>query len=353
MNTYLNTISAALPPYDVHAKFIDYVSAGLPDARSQRLFLRMAERAQIEHRYSFLEPSPNAEQLDASGFYRRGQFPSTQMRMRIYEAKALQLACVALDALFETTAPQSITHLIVTSCTGFYAPGLDLQILQHYGLNSAVERSIIGFMGCYAAMNALKLARHIVRSDPTAKVVILNIELCTLHLQESSTIEQLLSFLIFSDGCAASLVSADPVGIELHSFHCAVIPASSEHITWHIGDLGFEMFLSGKVPAALSSGLPAMMPAVLDGIGQDDIVHWAIHPGGRSVLDAVEEALALPESALEASRSVLRRYGNMSSATIMFVLKDMLASGEKGAGCAMAFGPGLTAETMRFSLGAT
>ena len=351
MKTYLNSISTALPTYDVHAKFIDYVSDSLHNTREQRLFLRMAERAQIGHRYSFLEPTVKINQLDEAGFYTRGQFPTTAERMQFYKAHALKLACDALDKLFETIVPQSITHLLVTSCTGFYAPGLDLQIVQHYGLNSSVERSIVGFMGCNAAMNVLKLARHIVRSDGTAKVLIVNIELCTLHLQESTNMEQLLSFLIFGDGCAASVVSADPVGIELHSFHCAILPESNEHITWHIGDQGFDMELSGKVPAAISASLPSVLASMLGDIKQEDINLWAIHPGGRSVLDAVKDALTLPESALDISRDILRRYGNMSSATIMFVLKDMLALDKPGEGCAMAFGPGVTAETMRFSMG--
>ena len=351
MKTYLNTISTALPPYDVHQKFIDYVSDGLSDVREQRLFLRMVERAQIDHRYSFLEPTSKSDQLDAAGFYRRGHFPSTGERMRFYEDHAFGLACNALDKLLETIELASITHILVTSCTGFYTPGLDLQLVEHYGLNPAVERSIIGFMGCYAAINALKLARHIVRSDPIANVLIVNLELCTLHLQESTSMEQLLSFLLFSDGCAVSLVSAEPRGIELQGFHCAILPKTSDHIAWHIGEHGFDMVLSGKVPSALANGLPSIMPMVLGSMLQENIAHWAIHPGGRTVLDAVQDALSLPEAALAISRDILRRYGNMSSTTIMFVLKEILASNIPGEGCAIAFGPGLTAETMRFSVG--
>ena len=350
MKTYLNSVSTALPPYDVHQKFINYVSGGLTDSREQRLFLRMAKRAQIEHRYSFLEPTPNPNQLDVAGFYRRGHFPSIGERMRFYEKHAFRLACDALDTLFVTVAPDCITHILITSCTGFYAPGLDLQIVEHYGMNTTVERSIIGFMGCNAAINALKLARHIVRSDSAANVLIVNIELCTLHLQESTTMEQLLSFLLFSDGCSASLVSSNPTGIELQGFYCAVLPDSSDHITWHIGEQSFDMVLSGKVPSALANDLPSMMPMVLGNTPQKNIAHWAIHPGGRTVLDAVQDALSLPEVALVTSRDILRRHGNMSSVTIMFILKEMLTSGISGEGCAMAFGPGLTAETMRFSV---
>ena len=158
-----------------------------------------------------------------------------------------------------------ITHLIVTSCTGFYAPGLDLQLAHRLGLDPSVERTIIGFMGCYAAMNALKLARHIVRSEPRSKVAIVNLELCTLHLQETDNIEEVLSFLIFADGCSASIVSAEPDGIELESFRTTVIPGSADQITWHIGRNGFDMRLAGTVPGTIGSGLPDAMPSILNG----------------------------------------------------------------------------------------
>lgn len=350
MPAYLNSISVVVPPHDVHRKFIDYVTASLSEVRDQKLFRRMAARSQIEHRYSFLEATPLADRLDAAGFYCQGKFPDTGQRMAFYQQHALTLACQAFDGLLATTRAEAITHLIVTSCTGFYAPGLDLQLMEHYGLSPTVERSMVGFMGCNAAINALKLARHIVRSEAEAQVAIVNLELCTLHLQESSAVEQLLSFLLFSDGCAASLVSALPHGIELNSFHSTVLPTSQNYITWQIDNTGFEMFLSGQVPPALLRELPAIMPAVLGNRRQDEITHWAVHPGGRTILDAVEDALQLDEMALAPSRRILRDYGNMSSPTIMFVLRDMLAAGQPGAGCAMAFGPGVTAETMQFTM---
>jgi len=269
--------------------------------------------------------------------------------MRFYQRHAFTLTCLTLDKLGLADRKQDITHIIVTTCTGFYAPGLDLQIIDHYDLNPAIERTFIGFMGCYAAINALKLARHIVRSEASAQVVILNLELCTLHLKEDGDLEQILSFLIFADGCSASLVSADPPGLELKSFHAAIIPDSGHQITWNIGALGFDMMLSGEVPATIGAGLPGCMNAILNGQRMEDIRHWAIHPGGRSVLDAVEKGASLPEGSLRISRDVLRRFGNMSSATIMFVLHEMMQQGiPAGLGCAMAFGPGLTIESMMF-----
>jgi predicted naringenin-chalcone synthase len=270
-------------------------------------------------------------------------------RAEFYRQQAFPLVRKALDGLPLGELKDKITHLIVTTCTGFYAPGIDLEIINHYGLNPAVERTVIGFMGCYAGMNALKLARHIVRSHPEAQVLILNIELCTLHLQETDDLEQILSFLIFADGCAASLVSARSAGIELQSFHAAVMPDSGNQITWAIGGNGFDMHLSGEVPATIAKGLPDALAAILAGGSAGDFSHWAIHPGGRSVLDAVRDGAGLEEGALAVSRKVLRDFGNMSSASIMFVLKEFLQQGP-GRGCAMAFGPGLTVESMLFQV---
>lgn len=344
---YLNTIATAVPDFDVHSKFVDYVPRLLEDRRSRALFRRMAGRAQIDHRYSFLEPDPDETRMDVQGFYRPGAFPSTRRRMDCYEQHAFPLARRALDQLDLT----NISHLIVTSCTGFYAPGIDHQILQHYGLKADVERTMVGFMGCYAALNGLKLARHIVRSDSHAKVLIVNLELCTLHLQPSGSLEDMLSFLIFSDGCAASIISAEPQGLELQHFRSTVIPDSADLITWRVGDMGFDMNLSGQVPPTIATALPDELDAMLGDCTRADIRHWAVHPGGRTVLDAVSEGAQLHEEQLRASRHILRNYGNMSSATIMFVLQEIMDNNPNaGPGCAMAFGPGLTVESCRFAV---
>ena len=346
-DAYLNDISTAVPDHDVHRKFIDYAPTLLSDERHRAVFQRMADRCQIDHRYSALRASPQPGQLDADGFYAGGGFPDTETRMRFYRAHALPLAKRALDGLNLHARKDDITHLILTTCTGFYAPGLDIEVVEHYGLRSSVERTIVGFMGCYAGMNALKLARHIVRSDAGAHVLILNLELCTLHLQKTDSLEQMLSFLIFADGCSASIVSAEPKGIEMQSFTSAVMPDSADQITWAIGGSGFDMNLSGKVPGTIAAGLPGCLNNILDGHGADKFRHWAIHPGGRTILDAVRSGADLQEDLLQSSRRVLRNYGNMSSATIMFVLKDIMRQGI-GRGCGMAFGPGLTVESMLF-----
>lgn len=346
---YINRIATAAPGFDVHRKFLEYAPSMLPDGRSRRLFQRMAERAQIDHRYSFVEPHPATDMLDRVGFFRRGAFPDTAQRMRFYEAQAPGLAFEALSALGTALRPETITHLIVTTCTGFYAPGLDLEIMAGLGLSPGVERTMLGFMGCQAALPALKLAAHIARAQPQARVLTLNLELCTLHLQETTDLESLLTFVLFADGCAAAIVSAEPEGLELLGFRSAVLPGSRDQITWHIGESGFRMWLDGAVPATIAKGLRAQGRALLGGREPAELASWAVHPGGRTVLDAVEDALGLEGSALDASRAILRAYGNMSSATVMFVLQRLMAGPlVPGIGCALAFGPGLTAEAMLF-----
>ena len=345
---FINRIATAVPQFDVHPKFVDYAPRLLSNPRDRKLFARMAERSGIERRYSVIAPHPDPDVLDRDELFERGAYPGTADRMALYERHAPGLAAAGVAGL-DLTPEETPTHIVVTSCTGFYAPGLDLDLQSRLGLRGNVERTVIGFMGCNAAINGLKAARHIVRSDPEAKVLLVSVELCTLHIQETDDLDSILSFLLFGDGCAAALISAAPVGLELEGFHAEVVPDSAEHITWRTGDRGFSMYLSGAVPAAIARGLPGALAAVRQRF-PDDFRLWAVHPGGRSVLDAVERSAGLAPDALEVSRDILRAYGNMSSPTVLFVLRRMLADGHAPGtpGIAIAFGPGLTAEIMVF-----
>jgi predicted naringenin-chalcone synthase len=351
-NAYVNRVATALPPHEVHSFFLRFAASMLDgDSRQQAVFSRMAEKAGITHRYSCFAPAddPEGATLDADGLFRRGAFPGTTRRMKMYEDAAPLLAQQAVDRLLDGDDAARVTHLIVTTCTGFSAPGIDLELVARCGLQTSVERTIIGFMGCYAAINALKLARHIVRSDDQARVLVVSVEVCTLHLKEATGLEKLLSFCLWGDGCAAALVTAEPHGLLLDSFHAVVAPEGRELMTWSIHDDGFDMVLSGQVPGAIQHTLTERVDDILGGRAVRDVDLWAVHPGGRSVLDAVERALDLDPDALDASRAVLRDSGNMSSATVMFVIGKMLRTARPGLlGCAMAFGPGLTAETMMF-----
>jgi predicted naringenin-chalcone synthase len=349
---HIHRISTAVPPHNVHHAFIAFASNLLPEGTPRNLFRRMARLSAIESRYSFVHPiaTEDGAWKDTEQVYEPGSFPSTASRMKWFERFAPQLARTALDKLALTAEErQAITHVLVTSCTGLYAPGLDFEVVSHLGLNPSVERTMIGFMGCYAAINALKSAHHIVRSEPEAKVLVLNLELCTLHFQETHELEQVLSFMVFADGCAASLIGAQPQGLAIDSFLAVQIPATKHLITWRIGELGFDMHLSGEVPGEIGRSLKESGTQVTRGRDPLSIDLWAVHPGGRSILDSVEKGLDLPPDALSSSRQVLAQYGNMSSATVMFVLQRIMERAQAGQqGCAMSFGPGLTAETMLF-----
>jgi predicted naringenin-chalcone synthase len=349
---YINRIATGVPQHDIHHAFISFAITLLPEGTMRNLFRRMARLSAIEHRYSFINPqiTDDGSWKDAEQLYVPGSFPVTARRMKFFERFAPRLARSTLDKLSLTDEQRRrVTHVIVTSCTGLYAPGLDFEVVNHLGLDPSVERTMIGFMGCYAAINALKSAHHIVRSEPDATILMLNLELCTLHLQETPELEQVLSFLVFADGCAASLVSAQPQGLAIESFLAVNIPETSHLITWRIGELGFDMQLSGQVPGEIGRALNQMGNHVTRGKDPLSIDLWAVHPGGRSVLDSVEKGLGLPADALACSRDVLAQYGNMSSATVMFVLQQIMQRAQTGQhGCAMSFGPGLTAETMLF-----
>ncbi|MDG4854959.1 MAG: type III polyketide synthase [Mesorhizobium sp.] len=348
-NAYINRIATAVPQHEVHQFYLRYAASMLCSDR-RKLFERMAGLAGIDHRFSCFAPAldPEGPSVDLGGIFKRGAFPGTAARMAMFAEAAPALAQKGVDGLHLGNEASRITHLIVTTCTGFSAPGIDLDLVQRCGLADGVERTMIGFMGCYAAVNGLKLARHIVRSDPGARVLLVNIEICTLHIRETTELEKLLCFCLWGDGCAASIVTAEPPGIELDSFRCAVANEQRELMTWDIRDQGFDMVLSGKVPAAVQEALRSNRDAILGGRAPEAIDLWAVHPGGRSILDAVERAFELEPAALEPSREVLRQYGNMSSPTVMFVMEKMLKQPGGLLGCGMSFGPGLTAETMLF-----
>lgn len=354
IRAYLNCVATAVPKHEVHGTFVRFAEGLLRDRHSRHLFERMAARSDISRRWSCLAPARAGanELVDGEGFYTLGKFPTTAKRMDRYEREAPILAVKAVEGLGLGEEFGQITHLIVTSCTGFSAPGIDFEVMRRCNLNPSIERTVVGFMGCNAAINALKLARHIIRSSPNSKVLIVCLELCTLHLQELVDVDRLLSFLLFGDGCAAAVVSTEPRGFALDGFHAEVVPEAMEQITWTIRDFGFDMSLSGNVPKTIGEALRRTSRRVLAGTPAEGIDIWAVHPGGRTVLDAVEGAFELSDSALAVSRAILRDYGNMSSPTVLFVLEAMMrkkvAAGARG--CAMAFGPGLTAETMLFSV---
>ncbi len=350
MPAYLHAIGVATPAQDVHHGFIDWANRRV-EPRMRAVFERMTRRAGIDHRWSVLPTATDGgPPTGPGGFYAGDPLPGTAARMAIYADAAPALSVAAVERLAAQVPLAGITHLVVASCTGFVAPGLDQIVAQRLGLAGSVERLLIGFMGCYAAVAALRSARHIVRSEPDARVLVIACELSTLHLQDSADPESLLAQLQFGDGAAAALVTGEPGGFALERPFAATLPDSDALIRWAITDRGFAMTLSGEVPRRIATALadPAFREVVTAGRGAAGIDGWAVHAGGRSILDAVETALGLPADALAASRAVLRDHGNMSSATLMFTLATLLAGPPVAHGVALAFGPGLAAEGLGF-----
>lgn len=346
----INAIGCAVPEQDVHHAFIDWAKRQLHDGRARDLFMRMADRSGIEHRWSVLPPAPGGgSPVDAGGFY-AGAMPPTSSRMALYHRLAPALSLRAIDSLRAKAPIEGISHLVVASCTGFVAPGVDQIIARALGVPE-VERTLIGFMGCYAAVAALRTARHIVRSEPKARVLVVTVELSSLHLQAEQQLERLLMMLQFGDGAAAALVTAEGEGFDIDAPFALNLPESAELIRWEIGDTGFLMHLGGEVPGRIQAALKDSLTRrrICGTADPSAIDNWAVHAGGRSILDAVQQGLELNREALAPSRSIFARYGNMSSATLMFILADMLEQNGTGTGIALAFGPGLAAEGFRFA----
>jgi predicted naringenin-chalcone synthase len=386
----LHAVGTALPPHRYAQPDVRQFMGGWigGDRRTDKLLDRVYRASAIDARYSVLDdflPERSEHRaaaagarapslfLDADGGFRS---PSTGERNALYVKHAPAIAeAAARDALAaggELTAAD-VTHLITVSCTGFFTPGVDLHLQRSLGLSPSVERYHLGFMGCFAAFPALRMAQAFCTADPRAVVLIVTVELCTLHLQPSADVDGVLAASVFADGAAAALVSARPpsgpqraLAIERHA--TAITRDGGDDMAWTIGDTGFDMTLTAYVPkvleaeaaealaplfagpsaaAASTAGVP-LAETVATAAG--DVRWWAVHPGGRAIVDKVAAAMALPESAVAASRAVLRRAGNMSSATVLFVLAELMDRGMPGPAAgeplvALAFGPGLTVDS--------
>lgn len=277
-------------------------------------------------------------------------FPSLEQRMVVYHKHAPLLSVDAIrDCLNSVHNHKQITHLITVSCTGMSAPGLDLQVMELMDFDKHIFRTSINFMGCYAAIHALKIADAICSSDPSAQVLIVCTELCTLHFQREATMDNITSSLLFGDGSAAVLVTSNDSslpGLYVDGFYSEIIAKGKRDMAWELSSSGFLMTLSGYVPDLIEEDFAAVVQRALGDRLIKDVTHWCLHPGGKRVLEAVSKSVGIDQQALQPSYQVLRQHGNLSSATILFVLKELLH--QKVSIRSMfgaAFGPGLTVET--------
>lgn len=351
------SINTALPAFrhrqDDILGFMQKVYAGDPVETRKMKFLY--HQSGIKNRYSVI--ADYSKQVQDWKFYPRSEnlepFPSLEQRMSLYNRFAAPLSTDAIRSCIEGIIPASaITHLITVSCTGMSAPGLDLQIVAMMDLPNTIYRTSVNFMGCYAAIHALKMADAICKNDEHARVVIVCTELCTLHFQREATMDNIASSMLFADGAAAVLVthsSHSARGLELKNFYAEIVPKGRKDMAWELSSSGFLMTLSGYIPELIEEDFERLIANALEAgkVKKDEIDGWCIHPGGKRILEAVQKSLQLKENSLEHSYAVLENYGNMSSPTVLFVLKEMMQSFNKANNKIMgaAFGPGLTMET--------
>lgn len=319
-------------------------------------------RSGIDTRYSFI--SDYSRPLHEWKFYPHSEnlepFPSLEQRMTWFNKYAAPLSVDAIrDCLDGKMHDHSITHIITVSCTGMSAPGLDLQVMELMDLPKNIYRTSVNFMGCYAAIHALKMADAICKTELRARVMVVCTELCTLHFQREPTQDNIASSLLFGDGSAAALVVSDDdanPGLRLDHFYSEVVAKGKKDMAWELSSTGFLMTLSGYVPELLEEDFEPLVSRALQHAGavREEITHWCVHPGGKRILEAIHKSLQLHNGDLQPSYDVLQQFGNMSSPTILFVLKNILhqlssspARTDKGKPKVLgaAFGPGLTMET--------
>jgi len=359
MSVYIHHIATRLPQFAYPQAYTrELMKERVGDQRETKAILhRIYSQSGIEQRYSVL-PDFVEGTKDGFLFMKNGVFnpePSTGSRNAVYTQEARKMfSAVARDVIDQSGLDASdITHVITVSCTGFYAPGPDYTVVMDLGLALNTPRIHVGFMGCYAAFPALRMAKSFCEADPNARVLVISVELCSLHLQFSNQVDAMLGASVFADGASAAIVSAhepsNGPALRIDQLQTMLAPEGEADMAWTIGDNGFDMVLTSYVPKILEMRAEETIQPLLDasGVSKEDIDIWAVHPGGRAIIDKVRDGMSLDESKLEYSRKVLRDVGNLSSATILFVLKSILdanLSGDQSL-VAMAFGPGLTIES--------
>lgn len=360
MQSNITAIGIATPPFmRTQDEIADLISLGFHlDGSQTKILKKIYKSSGIETRYSVLtDYCKQPGQFEFFPNTAQESFPSTSQRMAIYKENALNLAMVSIQNCLNSIDfdPRKITHLITVSCTGMYAPGIDIEIVQKLNLSPSVKRTAINFMGCYGAFNGLKVANAFCQTEPSSNVLLVCVELCTIHFQNAFNIESIVSNAIFADGAATALIQGEIASqkrLALESFYCDLVPQTSQDMAWTITNYGFDIILSAYVPEAIQSGIFMFAEKLLRQLNYsfNDIDFYAIHPGGIKILQACEKALKITADDNQYSYDVLRNYGNMSSVTVLFVLKkiwDKLGTQDEAKHIfSCAFGPGLTLESM-------
>ena len=281
-----------------------------------------------------------------------------RMERFLHEAMPLGKEAVAGAMADAGLDPADVGLLTVVSCTGYVTPGLDILLARDLGMREDVQRLHIGHMGCYAALPGLGATADFVtaRERPA---VLLCLELTSLHIQPttesarsasptSQDLQQMVAHALFSDAAAATVLEpGGDRGYEVVDVVARTDVGTADHMTWDVTDLGFRMGLSPAVPDVLARHARPVVEQLLSrhDLAVEDVAGWAVHPGGRKIVEVVGEVLDLTDEQLAPSFDVLRDVGNCSSATVLLVLEHLARSADVPVGgtvVAMAFGPGLT-----------
>jgi len=364
MTLHITGMGTAVPTHSVDQLqagriWASYTDVGEKRARTVQALYR---RSGIKRRHSVLLIGGEGGSQPLQTFFRpvesEGDLgPTTAERMKRFEADAPILAAQAAEKALADAGLESgqITHLVTVSCTGFFAPGPDTALVDLLGLPPTVERTNVGFMGCHGALNGLRVASAFAGARPHSRVLVSAVELCSLHMSYEWSPDALVANSLFGDGSAAvvGVGGGETTGSDswrLVASGTCRLPESAEAMLWQIGNHGFNMTLSSAVPDIIQTHLKSWVAGWLreSELGLEDIATWAVHPGGPRILSAVEGALDLPREASAVSREVLSEFGNMSSATILFILQRLRAAETPRPCVALAFGPGLVAEAALF-----
>lgn len=344
---YIESIATVLPAYCHQQKDILRFMQGFAPPEEHRKLNAIYKKSGIQQRYSVISDY-SKEMKDWDFFPRNSEaepFVSVESRMDLFHKEAILLAEKAVRQLEDW---QNITHLITVTCTGLSAPGLDIALIKRLGLASdRIIRYSINFMGCYAGLQALRLADTLCKADAQARVLLVDVELCTLHFQKTPSEDNYLANALFADGAAACIISNNTKAAwKILNFHSDLISQEENAMAWQIASTGFLMTLSSYVPQILKENIEKLVKNALikSRISIEQIHTWAIHPGGKRILDEIRKTLCLNDQALGASYEVLANYGNMSSVTIFFVLKETWQNNGNTFAC--GFGPGLTMESV-------
>ncbi len=354
MNVAITGIGTAVPEHQIEQNDAAAQAAEIccQTQVQQRLVKTLYRRAGVRTRHSVvLDSDTNGRPAEQNFYTRTAQGPTTAERMIAYDNFATPLAIEATRGALESAGvtPAELTHLVTVSCSGFASPGFDLALISQLEMPVHTTRTHVGFMGCHGALNGLRVASAYARTDPDARVLLCAVELCSLHHQYQWDPDQIVANALFADGAGALVVGGRSGCVEdwqLVDQRSAVIPDTTDLMSWRIGDHGFQMTLSPQVPQLLDEHLRPWLNAWLGkhNLSIDDVGSWAIHPGGPRILDACVSAIGLAEEALSDSREVLADFGNMSSPTILFILDRMQRRGAARPCVVLAFGPGLTIE---------